>query len=131
MSKKLEDLKEALVKELEDYAEGGVDVKNLSIVDKLAHAAKNVCKVMDYCEGDYSERSYRSYDDRSYNDRSYDDYDGASRRRSMNSYRRGRDSMGRYTSRDDGMVEKLRELMEEADGQTRVDLQRMIQKMEK
>ena len=53
------------------------------------------------------------------------------------SYRRGRDSMGRYTSRrgysyDDGMIEELRSLMESApDERTKSEFRQFIAKMEK
>ena len=48
---KLYKLKDALVKELEDYGEdGGVTKANLDTIDKLAHAAKNVGKVIECCE---------------------------------------------------------------------------------
>lgn len=55
---------------------GKLNMQELQYVDTLAHAKKNLL-TSDAMEGN-SERSY----------------DG--------SYRRGRDSMGRYTSRDDG-----------------------------
>lgn len=124
----LDKLKEDLIKELESFESKGISVNNLSVVDTLAHAAKNVCKIQEACDGGYSERSYRrgmsrdgSYDDMSH-DGSYGyEYGGESRR--------GRDSMGRYT-RAGGMKEKLEELMDEApDEQTRRELQKIMQKM--
>lgn len=125
----LDKLKEDLIKELEDFERKGISVNNLSVVDTLAHALKNVCKIQEACDGGYSERSYRGMSrDGSYNDMSRDDasygyeYGGESRR--------GRDAMGRYTSRHGGMKEKLEELMDEApDEQTRRDLQKIMQKM--
>ena len=53
------------------------------------------------------------------------------------SYRRGRDSMGRYTSRrgysyDDGMMDELRTLMESApDERTKAEFRQFISKLEK
>lgn len=53
------------------------------------------------------------------------------------SYRRSRNSMGRYTSRrgysyDDGMIEKLRSLMESApDERTKSEFRQFISKIEK
>ena len=126
----LDKLKEDLIKELEDFERKGVSVNNLSVVDTLAHAAKNVCKIQEACGGGYSERSYRGMS----RDGSYDDMsrDGSYGYEYGESYRRGRDSMGRYTSRHGGMKEKLEELMDEApDEQTRRELQKMIQKMER
>jgi len=101
MNENLMKLKKMLCKELEEYGSSGTKLSagTLDVVDKLAHACKNVCKIIESDEGEEYSRSYRrSYADGmggSYDDgmRSYDD--GMSRR---GSYRR-RDSMGRY-SRD-------------------------------
>ena len=126
----LDKLKEDLIKELEDFERKGISVNNLSVVDTLAHATKNVCKIQEACGGGYSERSYRGMS----RDGSYDDMsrDGSYGYEYGESYRRGRDSMGRYTSRHGGMAAKLEELMDEApDEQTRRELQKMIQKMER
>ncbi len=103
---KLYELKETLVKELERYADNPtLDLQTLDIIDKLAHAGKNVCKIIETCEEEqYSEAmgggSYRSMPHfrmaGSYaNDGSYGSYArgrGAGARR---------DSMGRYTSAGD------------------------------
>ena len=100
---KLYELKETLVKELERYADNQtLDLQTLDVIDKLAHAGKNVCKIIETCEEEqYSEAmgggSYRSMPHfrmaGSYaNDGSYGSYArgrGAGARR---------DSMGRYTS---------------------------------
>ena len=109
---KLEALKEMLCKELEEYGErDNLDVGGLEVVDKLAHAIKNIDKIIEADEEKYSGRgrSY-GYDGRSYGyDRSYDGrmYDG-----------------GR--SYDD-----LRRLMENApDEHTRMELERMMQRFE-
>lgn len=129
----LDKLKEDLIKELEDFERKGISVNNLSVVDTLAHAAKNVCKIQEACEGGSSERSYRSWR----SSREGSSREGSSREGSYDyeyggESRRGRDAMGRYTSRHGGMVEKLEELMDEApDEQTRRELQKMIQKMER
>lgn len=100
MNENLMKLKKMLCKELEEYGGSGnkLSAGTLDVVDKLAHACKNVCKIIESeDEMGYSrEGSYRrSYADGSYDDgmRSYDD--GMSRR---GSYRRRRDSMGRYSS---------------------------------
>lgn len=103
---KLYELKETLVKELERYADNQtLDLQTLDVIDKLAHAGKNVCKIIETCEEEqYSEAmgggSYRSMPHfrmaGSYvNDGSYGSYArgrGAGARR---------DSMGRYTSAGD------------------------------
>ena len=115
---KLYELKDTLVKELERYADNPtLDLQTLDIIDKLAHAGKNVCKIIETCEEEqYSEAmgggSYRSMPHfrmaGSYaNDGSYGSYArgrGAGARR---------DSMGRYTSAGDFRAD-LQELMNSA-----------------
>ena len=113
-------LKEALVKELEDYGKkGGLSSSSLDVVDKLAHAAKNVSKVIECCE----EEEYSRAEGHSYAEPSsyYVRPDGSYRSEaSMASYRgRGRgakrDSMGRYSREgemDEHTKEKLREMID-------------------
>lgn len=67
-------LKDMLVKELGEFGKNGTLSKaSLDNIDKLAHATKNVVKVIECCEQDeYSHRMGRSYSDgRSYEGRSY------------------------------------------------------------
>lgn len=68
-------LKDMLVKELEEFGKKGeLSKTSLDAIDKIAHAAKNVAKVIEYCEQDeYSNSMGRSYrDEGSYRDgRSY------------------------------------------------------------
>ena len=115
---KLYELKETLIKELERYADNQtLDLQTLDVIDKLAHAGKNVCKIIETCEEEqYSEAmgggSYRSMPHfrmaGSYaNDGSYGSYArgrGAGARR---------DSMGRYTSAG-GFRADLQELVNNA-----------------
>ncbi len=131
-------LKETLVKELEDYGKRGDLSKNaLEDIDKLAHAAKNIAKVIEACEqdeysraNDGSYRSNRSYDggmsNRMYSRDGYYYDDGGM------STRRGRAANGRFVSRDAGsMARQLREMMEQAeDDYTKSELQRLADKME-
>lgn len=117
-------LKDDLVKELETLGKQGISKSNIEMVDKLAHAAKNVGKVIECCEDEkYSNRGYSrrmSYaDGRSYADGSYaypeEDYvrpDGSYSRRG-----RSRDAMGRYSG--DGSV----------DEHTKQELMKLIEKM--
>ena len=70
----LYELKEKLCKELKKYSEEEVSSNSLEIVDKLAHAVKNLDKIIEkYEEEEYSMRgsygggSYNSYE--SYGDR--------------------------------------------------------------
>lgn len=99
-------LKESLIRELSDYGQGGLSASSLDKIDKLAHAAKNVSKVIECCESeDYSKAMDHSYRDPS---RDYVRPDG--------SYRGARrDSMGRYSREgdmDEHTKEKLREMIE-------------------
>ena len=132
-------LKETLVKELEEMGKSGDLSKSaLEDIDKLAHAAKNIAKVIEACEQDeYSRASGESYRggrsyDRGMSNRMYsrDGYyydDGVGM-----STRRGRAANGRFVSRDaGGMARQLREMMEQAeDDYTRSELQRLADKME-
>lgn len=125
---KLEQLKELLCKELEEYGDrDNLDIGGLDVVDKLAHAIKNIDKIIEADDERYSGRgrSY-GYDRRSY-EGSYDggSYDGG---RSMRGRGRNarRDNMGRYSTMDD-----MRRLMENApDEQTRMEIERMMQRYE-
>lgn len=127
---KLLDLKEMIIKELEDQSGSKeLTASSLDMIDKLAHAGKNICKIIEACEEEYS----------GYEGESYNDYRGRSMRgmsrTSESSYRRGRDSMGRFTSRasyGSGMIDNLYEIMENADSEeTKRELKRLIAKMEK
>lgn len=133
---KLYKLKDTLVKELSDYGEeGGVTKANLEVIDKLAHAAKNVAKVIECCEeeeysmamgGGYSRRGGYSMRD-SYPDGDYRAADGIRNyvrpdgSYADSSYARGRgagakrDAMGRYSSEggvDEHTKEELRKLID-------------------
>jgi len=108
--KELYELKDRLVDELKSYGKRELSASTLETIDKLAHAAKNVCKIIE--SSDEGSSGYYPHA-----------YDGGSYR---GSYRR--DSMGRYSR--DGLADKLRELMQDApDEKTRQDIQRMIERM--
>lgn len=101
---------------------------DVSYIDRLTHALKSVKTTIAMVEAEDGGESGR-YMPR-YN---YGGYNGGNY-----SYRRGRDSMGRYTSRrggysyDDGMIEELRSLMENApDERTKSEFRQFIAKMEK
>lgn len=111
---KLHELREMLCRELEDYGNHeSLDISSLEIVDKLAHAVKNIDKIIEHKgEDEYSGRRYM--DDRAY-----------SRGRGQK-----RDTMGRY-SRADEMGASFRDLIDNApDEQTRMEIQRMMRKFE-
>ena len=136
----MEDLKDLLCAELEDYAEKGkksgkMSMGDLETVHKLTDTVKNILKI-DMLEekSGYSEDGHYMGEGRIYGI----SYDDGMHREGGYSYARGRryakrDSMGRYSrddgmhyrggmrggySRDDGkhyMMEQLEEMMEEAE----------------
>ena len=81
---KLYELKERLIEQLEKDADDHLSPDNLKEIDTLAHALKNLNKVIECCEDEEYSRDYYSREDRGM------------------SSRRGRDRMGRFVSRDEG-----------------------------
>lgn len=120
----LEELKEMLCEELEEYgSKEKLDMGGLEIVDKLARAIKNIDKIMnsEYSEGRFYRNAYRG----NYGDESYRMNYGERRGRGRNARR---DSMGRYASAD--MRMEIERLMDEApDEETRMKLERFMQSM--
>lgn len=122
----LYNLKEMLCRELADYGkDGGLSLSSLGTIDTLAHACKNVCKIIESKEDESYSRRGGSYRDGGYSRDGYYYDDG-------HSYRRGRDRMGRFTSRDASeMSRKLREMMEEApDESVKREIERLADRME-
>ena len=120
---KLYELKDKLMKELEDYSQNGKFSRDdVETIKYMASAVDHLCNIMDDEEG-YSGRY--PYMGGVYSDGRMD---GRSSRRSYK-----RDSMGRYSrgySRND-LADKMRELMEDApDDRTRQEIQRMVDKLE-
>ena len=139
----MEDLKDLLCAELEDYAEKGkksgkMSMGDLDSIHKLTDTVKNILKIdMLEEESGYSEDGHYMGEGRIYGT----SYDDEMRRGGGYSYARGRgryakrDSMGRYSrddgsmrrdwrgmrdgySRDDGkayMMEQLEDMMEDAE----------------
>lgn len=122
----LYNLKEMLCRELADYGkDGGLSLSSLGTIDTLAHACKNVCKIIESKEDESYSRRGGSYRDGGYSNDGYY-YDD------NRSYRRGRDRMGRFTSRDASeMSRRLREMMEEApDESVKREIERLADRME-
>ena len=129
---KLYELKDMLVKELGDFSGKELNGNSLDKIDKLAHAAKNIEKVIECCEdeaysnamggysrtGGYSRRmSYA--DNENYPHMDFVRPDGSYRDGGMSYRGRGRgakrDAMGRYSSEggvDEHTKEELRKLIE-------------------
>jgi hypothetical protein len=125
------------LKELEKKADNGLSVSEIQLMDTLLHAKKNLLK-SDEMEEE-SEYSGAMRDGMMYRDGmrggSYRGrYDGSyARERGRNAKR---DSMGRYSSEGysraaDDVVERMRDLMQDApDEQTRQEIQRLVSRME-
>ena len=133
---KLYELKEMLCTELEKYGSKELSAGSLEVIDKMAHAIKNIDKILEsYEDGEYSNaRDGRGYV-RGGNQGNRNTMGGSYNR--GGSYAQKRDSRGRY-SREQGysmagdeMAMELRELMADAPTeQIRMDIQRIIDKVE-
>ena len=127
---KLYELKDKLMKELEDYSQNGkYSREDVETIKYMASAVDHLCNVMDREESDYSSRysSRNAYDN------------GTSRE--GRSYARKRESMGRYARTgyaQDGysmhdpreLVEELRGMMSDFPQNVQQDATRLIQKLE-
>lgn len=137
----LYELKDKLMKELEEYGSQEMSAGSLEVVDKLAHAIKNICKIIESADEEYSGNYSRNIRRYSY-EQGGNSREGSYRGGSYRSYARGRnarrDSMGRYSgeggySRTDGMeglVEDIRSMMQELPQSVQQDAQRFVQKLE-
>ena len=117
--KELYELKEKLCNELKNYSKKEMSSVSLEVIDKLAHTIKNLDRIIENYDDGYS-GNYGSYENR----------------RDM-SYARGRDSRGRYMTRDndysndDRMISELRMMMDNApDERTKQEFKRFINKFE-
>ena len=145
----LYELKEKLMKELNQYSSEELSAGSLEVIDKLTHAIKNICKIIEAAEdeeysGNYSREGYsRNYSRERggrYSREGRYAYEGGQGGNRGGSYARGqrRDSMGRYSreggySRTDGMdslVEEIRSMMQELPQNLQQDAQRFVQKLE-
>lgn len=121
------ELKKMLCKELEKYGSKELTAGSLEVIDKLAHAVKNLGKIIEMDEEDYS--GY--YPDMYSVEGSYED--GRSYRGRGSSTRR--DGRGRYPSRGysrhgEDAVDQLRSIMEEVPEHMKADVRKLISKME-
>ena len=124
------------LKELEKKADNGLSMSEIQLMDTLLHAKKNLLKAEEMEEE--SEYSGAMRDGIMYRD----GMRGGSYRGSYARNGRGRgrnarrDSMGRYSSEGysraaDDVVERMRDLMQDApDEQTRQEIQRLVSRME-
>lgn len=113
---KLYELKDMLCEELEEYgSKGKLDVGSLDVVDKLAHAIKNIDKIIE-AKDEYSyanDGNMSMYDGGSYARGGRSRAMGGSYARERNSYAK-RDAMGRYSRDNNEFMMELRELIEDA-----------------
>lgn len=122
----LYELKSMLCKKLEEYGrKGEITASTLDVIDKLAHAVKNIGKVIEM--DDESEYS-RNYD----GGRSY--ARGGNMRGGNRSYARGRnaqrDSRGRYSGDIREMAMSLGEMMGDLPDELKGDAERFMRKLD-
>lgn len=123
----LHELKEKLLKELEEYGGNAKYSKeDVETIKYMASAIDHICNISEDEEGYSNHYPYYmggSYDDGMNRNGSYRGRSYAGRRNAR------RDSMGRYSR--EGLADKMRDLMDEApDERTRQEIQRMIEKFE-
>lgn len=136
---KLYELKDKLINELEDYADNGKFSKDdVEAIKYTASAIDHICNIVERADDEYSGAMM---DGRMYG-RGVSYGEGGSYGEGR-SYARGRgrnarrDSMGRYSSEGysraaDGIVDDLRELMNDApDDRIRQEIKTLIHKVEK
>lgn len=131
----LHELKDKLLKELEEYGGNAKFSKeDVETIKYMASAIDHICNIAEGEEEGYSGR-YPYW--MAYADGNGGNMGGTSNRSYRGSYARGGRSYRRgYSregySRDGGMVEELRELMQDApDERTRQEFQRFIDKIER
>lgn len=122
------ELKDMLCEELDEYGtKGHLDVGDLEIVDKLAHAIKNIDKII-------MAKEYSFDDGVSMRDnRPYRMDGGRDRRYSRENYssRRGNRYSRRYSMADkETLVEELRDVMDMADGKMKKEFENFIKRIE-
>lgn len=144
----LYELKDKLMKELEEYNQNGKYSKeDVETIKYMASAIDHMCNIIEKAEDEeYSNRGGYAYDDGNMGGGSYRDgyprnMGGGSYRggRGGNSYARGRgrnarrDSMGRYSGAGDPseMIEQLEELMHDAPNeQIKQQFKQLVQQLE-
>ena len=137
--RELYELKEKLCEELKAYGnKKDITASSLTMIDTLAHALKNIDKVIEKHEEEDEMYSSMGMIPPVHEGGYMRGADGMSntysRRMSRGSYARRRDAMGRYSrdgySGDDEMITELEDLMRNApDERTRQKIQTIIRKM--
>lgn len=155
MHEEMNTLFDKLCNELCEYGQKGLDTEVLKTIDTLAHAAKNVLKVMEGCEGG---GSYAYYDEdprtAAMGGSMRGSYNGGGSYRGSYRMSGKRDSMGRYSRADGGgdmggssnagnmsnrggysrggnnVTDGLRELMYAAPPEMQGEINRLIKKLD-
>ena len=133
----LYELKEKLMKELEEYSKNGkFSNEDAEYIKYIASAIDHICNIVERADDDeYSQRG-GSYEGSYARNRGYSREGGYGR---GGSYARGRGgrsyAMNRYSGERgysrDNLADKMRELMEDApDDRTRQEIQRLAEKLE-
>lgn len=122
------ELKEMLCKELEEYGGKELTAGSLDVIDKLAHAIKNLDKIIEKDEdGEYS----GNYPDMDMRGSYYGDGGSYARGRNARRDSRGRYSSARgYSRAKEDTIDQLRSVMEDLPESVKMDAKRLITKME-
>lgn len=126
--RELYEIKEMLMDELKEYGKKGeMTSGTLEVVDKLSHAIKNLCKIIEMCEEEEYSSAGGHYENMGGTRGSY--------ARGRRGGRRGANQYGSYNmggySRDHEMVAELRELMQDApNDHVRKEFERFISTIE-
>lgn len=129
------DIKKMLCEELDKMADKGriANREDLSIIDALTHSIKSVETIIAMNESKYEGKSEHYLPPHMWGPRSFDDgQSNGQRRNAMGQFSRDNYENGSMMrSRDEGMVEELRDLMYRAkDDQTRMKFKRFIMDLE-
>lgn len=134
--REIENLKEKLCRELDEYASRGkLDAQTLQIIDTIAHTVKNLNKIIEqdekngYSEGPRIHGNYSFANGNSGNYNSGYNYNN----RNMGDWRMNNYSMAdRYSTGNDAMIAQLHDLMNQThDEKTRREFQMFIDRMER
>lgn len=130
---KLYELKDKLMKELEEYADNGKFSKeDVEAIKYTASAIDHICNIVEGEDEEYSNMYPYAYE----GGRSYA-RGGRGGNRGGRSYARGRmnarrDAMGRYSRAGEDIAEQLRDMMMDApDEHIRMEIEKLANKVEK
>lgn len=131
---KLYELKDKLMKELDEYADNGKFSKDdVEAIKYTASAIDHICNIVEGEGEEYSNMYPYAYEGGSYartGNRGNMDNSGRSYARGRMNARR--DAMGRYSRAGEDIAEQLRDIMRDApDEHIRIEIERLANKVEK